>query len=54
MTEEDVDEAIENAQDAVSEHGDNMDFTQEQSVEIYTSVANYCMQRAAAITREMG
>lgn len=54
MTEDDVFEAIEEARDAVSNYGDNTDFTQAQSVEIFTSVAEYCMNRAAEITREMG
>jgi len=52
-SEADVDAAIEEASEAVSEHGDNTDFTQAQSVEIYQSVAQFCTSRANQITAEM-
>lgn len=50
---DDVYEAIEAARDAAAEHADNTEFTQEQSVDIWSGVAQYAQERAATIRREM-
>ena len=52
-TEEELDEAIETACNAVSEFGDNTDFSQTQSIEIFTCVGNYCAERARTIQGDM-
>lgn len=53
-TDEDVDAAIQFAIDAATEVGDDTDFTQEQSVEIWDGIAAHCVMRSQSITQEMG